>query len=303
TRFALEAVIEDLAPLNAYVAEPLSLQEARLDALVTGEPGRPLLFDVAVVAERFAYGATAVNGLDSRITGSFVPDSLALDLRARAGSAFCSRPGLLVEAGDCDVVSNAEAFTVEGAITLDRRRDFDFFADVDLNPEAPALTLQRFRLNLDGEAWTLAGPTRITYGEAYRVENLLLRSADGEQQIAADGVIDPDGEQAFVLTIENFRTDGLTALAGFDGLGGRLTTTLLMTGPAAEPEIDGTLTLADFTSRGVPVGSIDIDLAYARSRLNLDARLDHTSGSALTADGYLPLNFSLAGAAEGVRAV
>lgn len=304
SQFTFDAVIDDLAPLNAYVAEPLTLEEARINALITSDPGRPLMFDIATVAKQFAYGTTAVNGLDSRMTGSFNAAALALDLRTRVEFDFFSRPGLLIEEGDFDILYNPEQFSVEGAIRVDRRRAFDFFARLDLNPNEPVVMLERMRLRLDNQPWALAGPTRISYGDAYRIQNLLLRSADGEQQIAADGVIDPNGDQAFVLTIENFVMDGLTDLAGYDGLGGRLTTTLLMTGPAEDPEIAGTLTLSEFTSRGRPVGAIDVDVDYADSRLGLGARLDHISGSALTADGFLPLNFSLAdAAAEGIQAV
>src|SRR5690606_4080628 len=228
-----------------------------------------------VVAERFAYGETAVNGLDSRITGSFTPTTGALDVRARVEFDYFAQPGLLVESGDLDLFYDGRRLTAEGDVAIDRRRDFQFFASLDFEAEVPAVDVERLTMNIDGEPWALAGPARVYYGEEYRVQNLLLRSQTSGAQIAADGVIDTDGEQAFVLTIEGVRIDGVTHLLGYDGLGGELTTTLLMTGPAASPDIDGTLRLADFTSRGQPVGALDVAVGYADARLGLDAALTH----------------------------
>src|SRR5690606_16937287 len=295
TDFRLRAEVDDLAPLNAYLPQPLALAEGTVDVAVTGAPGGPLLYDVAVVAERFAYGETAVNGLDSRITGSFTPTTGALDVRARVEFDYFAQPGLLVESGDLDLFYDGRRLTAEGDVAIDRRRDFQFFASLDFEAEVPAVEVERLTMNVDGEPWALAGPARIYYGEEYRVQNLLLRSQTSDAQIAADGVIDPDGEQALVLTIEQLRIDGLTDLLGYEGLGGELTTSLLMTGSGANPAVSGTLRLDDFTSRGRPVGSLDVDVDYGEGRLGLSAVLAHASGRRLVAAGFLPLRFSLTG--------
>lgn len=299
--FRLRADIEDLAPLSPYLSQPLSLADGTLDLEVMGEAAGPLMFDVSLVAERLAYGTTALSGLDGRVTGTFAPDSAALDVRARLEFDYFAQPGLLVEKGDLDVVYTGEQLTVEGDVTLDRTRDFQFFASLDFAAETPAVELERFNLNVDGEPWALAGPARITYGDEYRVQNLLFRSQTSGAQIAADGVIDPDGEQAFVLTIEQFQIGGLTDLIGYQGLGGELSTALLMTGPAANPVIAGNLRLDDFTSRGQPIGSLDVAVDYGEARLGLSAALTHVSGRQLLADGFLPVRFSLA-PAEGETA-
>ena len=296
TDFRLHADLDDLAPVNVYLAEPLSLGEGTVDVEVMGEVGGPLMYDVAVVAERLAYGETAMSGLDARVTGAYAPDTGALDVRTRLEFDYFARPGLLVEAGDLDVVYDGDVLVVEGDVTVDHTRDFQFAARLDFAAPEPAVEVERLTMNVDGEPWALAGPARIYYGGAYRVQNLLLRSEASDAQIAADGVIDPDGEQAFVLTIEGLQVGGITDLLGYDGLGGELTTSLLMTGPAASPALAGALRLDSLTSRGRPVGALDVTVDYDEARLGLDAALLHTSGQRLTAAGFLPIRFSLAGA-------
>src|SRR5690606_14402842 len=141
-----------------------------------------------VVADRLAYGQTAVSGLDGRITGSYRPTTNALDVRARVEFDYFSRPGLLVESGDLDLLYDGDQFVVEGDVTIDRTRDFQFTSRLDFSAEVPAVEIERLTMNVDGEPWALGGPARVYYGDEYRVQNLLLRSQETDAQIAADGV-------------------------------------------------------------------------------------------------------------------
>ena len=143
----------------------------------------------------------------------------------------------------------------------------------------------------------------ITYDEEYRVNNLLLYSED--QQIAVDGVIDPDGEQNLVLTIESFRIGGVADLLDYEGLDGTLNGYLDLTGPAAAPRIEGRLDLG-IVSRSRPAGDLTVQVGYDSLRLHLDALVTHKNGSTLAVDGYLPVDLSIAPAdsatiGEGVQ--
>ena len=291
---AIIATLYDLSPLNAYTAKPLSLAEGELTLNITGEPGKPLSMNIKLAVQRFAYGSTALSAASSHLSGTFDPTSGELNLRNRLDFKFLSQPALLVERGSIDITFDGAEFVVEGDVRVDRKRSFDFLSRLELGQEERSTLIEQLNLNLDGEAWSLAQPARISIGEGYRFENLLLQAEDGTQQIAVDGLIDPEGEQAFIFTMEDFKAETVADLFGFEGLGGRFTTTLLMTGSARNPEISGTASLYDFTSDGDAVGSIDIRLDYADERLDLEARLDHISGKAMTARGHVPLHFSLA---------
>ncbi|MCH7975054.1 MAG: translocation/assembly module TamB domain-containing protein [Bacteroidetes bacterium] len=291
---AIIATLYDLSPLNAYTAKPLSLAEGELTLDITGEPGEPLSLNIKLAVQRFAYGSTALSAASSHLSGTFDPTSGELNLRNRLDFKFLSQPALLVERGSIDITFDGTEFTVEGDVRVDRKRSFDFLSRLEMGREERSTLIEQLNLNLDGEAWSLAQPARISIGEGYRFENFLLQAEDGTQQIAVDGLIDPEGEQAFIFTMEDFKAETVADLFGFEGLGGRFTTTLLMTGSARNPEISGTASLYDFTSDGEPVGSIDIRLDYADERLDLEARLDHISGKAMTVRGHVPLHFSLA---------
>ena len=291
---AINATLYDLSPLNAYTARPLSLAEGELSLEIMGEPGAPLSLNVALSAQRFAYGSTALSAVNSQLSGTFDPTSGELNLRNRLDFKFLSQPALLIERGSIDMTFDGAEFVMEGDVRVDRKRSFDFSSRLEIGREERSTLIEQLNLNLDGEAWSLAQPARISIGEGYRFQNFLLQAEDGTQQIAVDGLIDPEGEQAFIFTMEDFKAETVADLFGFEGLGGRFTTTLLMTGSARNPEITGTASLYDFTSGGDPVGSIDISLDYADERLGLEARLDHISGKALTVRGHVPLHFSLA---------
>ncbi len=298
SELTIDVTLYDLSPLNAFTAKPLALAEGELTVEVTGEPGAPLCIDTKLAAQRFTYGSTALSALTSHLSGTFDPATGAFNLRNQLDFKFLSQPALLVERGRIDMSYDGSSFVAEGDIRVDRRRSFDFVSQFEFGQEERAASIERLNLNLDNDVWALAQPARISIGEGYRFQNFLLQSEDGSQQIAIDGVVDPEGEQAFIFTMEDFNAASVADLVGFQGLGGRLSTTLLMTGSARNPEIAGSASLLDFTTEGDPVGSVDIRLDYANRRLDLDARLTHIDGKSLIARGHLPLNFSLAGVGD-----
>ncbi len=294
SNLTIDAVIYDLSPLNAYVAQPLSLSEGELKLVITGEPGAPLCLDSRLLAHRFSYGSTALSAVTNHLSGTLNVTTGALNLRNQLAFKFLSRPALLVERGSVDMTFDGVELTVGGTVRLDRKRSFDFATTYEFGNEEKAILVEELNMSLDSDVWSLVQPARISIGQGYRFENLLLQAEDGTQQIAADGVIDRGGEQAFILSMEDFNAEAVADLIGFEGLGGRFSTTLLMSGSARNPEIAGTASLYDFSADGRAVGSIDVGVDYSNERLDLNARLDHIDGNALTARGHIPLHFSLA---------
>ncbi len=302
TDFTFDADIKDTTPLNALLAEPVTLEQGSLQGRASGTPGDPLFIDVRVEAQQFAFGDIRASTLDLVLNGEYAgatatTDTTAFGLgirgTARVEFGFLSVPSIDIEGGDIDVTYDGDELTAQGELGIDRRRDADFRLRTDLNPENRNVTLETFSFRVDNEAWQLLQEATISYGARTRFRNLLLYS--GDQQIAVDGVIDLEGEQNLVLTIDQLEIDAVTDLVGYDGVGGTLSTTLVLAGPAASPTIDGSLQIDSLVSGGETVGSLATDIAYNDFRLTLDALLTHVSGQTLRAEGFLPLDFKLSG--------
>lgn len=301
--FAFRADIKDTEPLNAFLAEPLTFQGGRVRGNVAGRPGEPLRINAEADAEQFAYGdVVRASSAEVRFNGIYDPAAAAADTtvfglgllgKARVRFGFLEAGGVMIQNTDVDLTYDGNDLLAEGRLGVDQRRDLAFRLRSDLDPEQNRITLETLDMNVDGEQWRLLDEAVISYGERIRFRNLLLYS--DAQQIAIDGVVDLDGEQNLVLTVEDVEVGAFTDLIGYDGVGGTLTTTLVMTGPAEDPEIAGTLRITDLVSGGEPVGALDVEVDYARFRLTLDALLTHESGRTLTAEGYLPLAFQLGG--------
>ncbi|HLA64218.1 MAG TPA: hypothetical protein VK610_07305, partial [Rhodothermales bacterium] len=297
TAFHLTADLKDPEALDEILGRELVLGRGTVAVDLHGEPGQPIAMEATAEAERFAAGPIALTNFDTRVSGTFDPRSGELQLSTQIAFDLLSTPTLLIERGDLQIEFDGDTLSAQGSVLVDRRRDLAFFVRASLSDPENAVYLDQAGFTLEGETWRLARPATISYGDAanrrYRVRNLLLISDSG-QSIAADGVIDPQGEQSLIVSAENVQIDALTDLVGFEGLGGRLSTSLSLSGPAQAPLIDGTLRIDSLTSQRQVVGSLDTRVTFAARRLNLDAVLTHTSGQTLTATGYLPLRFSLA---------
>jgi len=303
TDLSLQAVLKDPETLEALVGRPITLGAGDVAVNLTGEAGGPVRLEASAEAERLGYGEFSLTGLDTRASATWDPVTGEITARTDVAFDLLSTDRFLVERGDVALIYDVDSLTAEGSVIIDGNRDLVFFVRASLDQPERGFDLAAARIVLGEDRWTLQRATRIVYDAdsnpetpgPYRVRNLLLVSDRGDR-LVADGLIDPGGTQAFLLTAEHVRIDRFTDLIGYDGLGGSLSTTLSLSGPADAPTIDGTLVIDSLTSRGETVGALETDVAYAASRLNLDARLTHISGRRLTAEGFLPLHLSLAGA-------
>ena len=299
--FRLAGTVESLAPVASYTGGDLGLESGTFALAVAAEPAAPLRVTGSVEATQVVYGEYAATGLDGLLDLTWdrqAADSLGLDALTggvRASFSVLSTPQFIVQQGEADVTVDGGEIVVDGSVLVDDRRDLDFAGRFEAATSPPSVLLERGRVSLDGTTWTLLQPARITVdGSDIDVRGLLLASEDGGQQIAADGEIDLNGDQNFIVTVENVEIAGITDLFDYDGVGGELTAALVLSGPASAPLIDGTVSVDSLRSNGEAVGSLAATVAYADRQLDLDAVLTHVGGEELTVTGTVPLAFSLA---------
>ena len=304
--FRLAGTVESLAPIASYTGGALGLESGTFALAVRAEPRAPIEVTGTVEARQLVVGEYAATGVDGVLDVRWdraAADSLGLDaLTGGAAASFSvlSTPQFLVQEGRAGASIAGGEVTVDGSVLVDDRRDLDFFARFEAGTSPPTVLLERGRVTLDGTTWSLLQPARVSVADGVvDVRGLLLAADGGAQQIAADGEIDLDGEQNLIVTVEGVEIAGVADLLNYDGLGGRVTATLVLSGPAAAPLIDGTVALDSLTSGGETVGALAATLAYADRSLALDAVLTHVDGEALTVAGTVPLAFSLAPADSG----
>ena len=297
--FRLEGEIESLAPVAAATERTLGLERGSFVVSAEAEPGQPLRIVGAADAEQVIVDEWAVTGLDATLAATWDragADSLGIDAlggRLRAEAAVISGPTFRAEEATATVLADDGEFVVDAGLVVDDQRELELAARFD--PLADGVLIERGRLRVGSTTWELLQQAEVTLSDgAVDVRGLILATADGSRQIAADGQIDFDGEQFFVVTVEDAPIDGLTDLVSLDALGGVLSAELVLTGPATAPIVEGEVVLDEITSRDEPVGALRADLDYAAGRLGLDAVLTHVEGETLTIAGSVPLQFTLA---------
>lgn len=294
--FDFVADLKDLGPVRELLgAKTFNLAEGRVEGRVYGQ-GTALQFDVTGRFRNLVYDDYRISAFEGTIAGEFGPDRELTIAELDGTIESISLPQLLIENADVQVRYEGEGVIFEGTVTVDAFRRAEITGRVDLRPERRLVTIEALNMDLAGEHWELLQEATITYGDEYRVSNLLLHS--GDQQIAIDGVIDPNGMQNLVMTIEEFEMGAVADLLGYEGLGGTLTGSLLLSGPAAAPDMSGSLN-AQLKSTGEDIGDLQLALDYDSLRLDVNAVLTHEDGSTLTAEGYVPLDLRIQRLEEG----
>lgn len=208
---------------------------------------------------------------------------------ARATLRRASVPALAAQQAVLDISLRGDSLHYLAGVTLDDQRNarLEGWADV-ARREA---TIEALDVTLGEDQWRLDQAAGISFGDAYRVNNLLLVEED--QEIALDGMIDLNGRQSLMLTVYNFRVGAIADLFELHGLDGTLNGELFLRGPAAAPVMNGAI---DFgvEARGEAIGTMRVRTDYADQRLGLDAALTHSDVSTLTLSGHLPVDFRLA---------
>lgn len=295
--FSFTADVRDLAPLRPFIgAEQFQLQGGTLSGRVYG-PSTRLQFDVDADLQSLVYNTIRLADFEGQLAGELGPDRRLTLGEMHGEMENLSLPQFVVQRGILDVRYEDDDAIFNLAFEIDERRNARLAGRVDLRPDNQHVLLEDLTVRLDTTRWQLLQPATITYGDAYRISGFLLYADD--QQIAVDGIIDPDDQQSLVMTVENVRIDAVTDLLDFQGLGGTVNGSIDLTGPGAAPNLAGTLVF-DMTSYRRNVGNLVLNLGYDDLRLQIDALLSHAEGGTLSIDGYIPLDLRLA-EAEGTQ--
>ena len=312
TNFHFTASVDNLAPVRPFVSDSLralAIGENAFQGRLVGDPGGPLRLESDVRLESLVYNDLRLSNFDGTVsaTTAVARDStgaggllVALreasietldNARVQGEVGYLATDAFSTREARFDAIYNGDQIDLEAYVRVDRERDVELAGVLDPRPDRQRLRLDTLNVRFGTDYWKLLQDATITYGEEYRVSGLLLYTEDG-QQIAMDGVIDFDGLQNFVVTLEDFRIGAVADLLKYEDLGGTVSGALSLSGPAQSPELTGTLS-ADLESAGRDAGTLQMALDYANERLGLDATLMHEDQSALTAEGYLPLDLRL----------
>ncbi len=288
-RFSAE--VRTLEPVRGFIpVDVLALERAHLNGRLYGRP-EGLRFDVETDAGHLAYGENRVSNLKGTITGTLDPSFALEEARMNLTASNVNTAQIMGRDAAIEATYADAHADFRGGLMIDEDRDFNLAGQASLRPDSQWVQLDTLNLNLGKDHWRLLQPAVVEVQDGYRVRNFLLYADD--QQIAVDGIIDPRGEQNLVLTIESVEMGPFADLFNLEGLDGVLNGRLDMTGPAADPNVAGALSM-DLVSRETPVGALKTELRYEDRRFNLSAVLTHRDGSTLTAEGYLPIDLALA---------
>lgn len=290
SNLGLETRFTDADPLRRLLgAEFLQLQGGVLETYIYGSTTQQR-FDGSLEGDSFAYNDIRLSDVEIDFYGQRGTDQLFQRLEVGGSLGYLSVPGLVAEQARLQARYDGSTIGLSTNVTVDQQHTASLKTTIHPRAEQTDVTLHQLNLRLGPDRWSLLQDATVTVGDQYRISGFLLSS--GTQQIAADGVVDPNGPQSLVATIENFRLGGVAPLMGLTGLDGTLTGTLDLTGAAADPQLDGRLAV-DIRSEDQEVGTLNLDVGYDDFSLSLDARLTHTDGGVFTASGSIPADLRL----------
>ena len=218
--FRFTAVATNIAPLRTLAGtQNLDADTASVDGRIYGAPGQ-LRFGLEGQVGGLVYDDLRLAAFSVRAAGRQGTDTFLGRLEATISANTFTASALQVDQTRLNVVYDSSLADVVLQTRIDDRRNARIEATVDPRTDRQFVTLRSLNATLNDSAWRLLQEATFFYGDAYRIRGLLLYSDD--QQIAADGRLDPNGTQSLVATIENFRMESIADLAGVDGLGGPL---------------------------------------------------------------------------------
>ena len=236
-----------------------------------------------------SYGEVRVLDVDAGFSGRLNRSSGRLtEGNLYAEVTRLSVPTVSARFAEFDIYWRDSSLTYFAGIDMDPARNGWLRGFADLSDRR--IIVQDLSVNLGRDQWNLDQEAAVSFGQGYQVDNLLLVAAD--QEIAVDGVVDPRGRQGLGLTAYNFRIGSVADLFGYAGLDGTMNGSLLLTGDAASPSINGQLEL-DLLSGGQAVGTLAAEASYENMRLDVDAALAHADASTLDLRGHVPADLRL----------
>ncbi|MEZ4697222.1 MAG: translocation/assembly module TamB domain-containing protein [Rhodothermales bacterium] len=291
SNLSIDATIATLKPLGELVPRLGAIDGGgRLLAQVTGPP-ESIDATATLTLSSIEYKDRRVASVESEVTATFDADRALSFFDATAEIHNVVLPTATLRESTLHAALVDETFQFEGFTTIDNRRSAQLAGVLDPRESAKTIEIDNLSVRLDKDRWKLLQPSTITYGDGIRIKNLLLFTDN--QQIALDGIVNPNGDQSLIMTIEEFRIESIADLFEYSGLGGTVNGYLDLTGPAESPHMEGDLNL-DVRSDRAAVGDMQLSLAYDSLLLHTDALFRHVDGSTLTITGQVPIDLRLA---------
>lgn len=290
SQFRLQGEVSSVSPLRSLMPDTeFALETGRFSLSAGGEPG---LMRIETRVNTQAMQVTNVRATGLELTGVV---ELGPDLALRAAEVtsrvdFLSHPQINVRTVEATAQYWNNEITLDTRLFVDERRSLEARGTLAMLEEESILTLQSMRVQLDQDRWRLPQPAEIALGDEIVIRQFVLEAPG--QQIVADGVINPRGEQFLALTLEDVRIGSVMELIGYQGFAGTLNGLVDLTGPAEAPQLRGDMRLA-VVSFGQPTGDVRIGLDYSDLQLRPDITFTHTDGSTLNLAGFIPLDLRL----------
>ncbi|HUR93009.1 MAG TPA: translocation/assembly module TamB [Gemmatimonadales bacterium] len=289
--FTLSATLADMAPLAALMrADTVGFDSARATLALTG-PARRWRIEGSAQADGVAFGGNLANRVtlsagatldstriravsaDLRVKDAAYGQLSVRELRAVGGYDSTVALDLDLNIGD----SVRVASRIRGTISTAR--------------DTVRAELERLTLDEGGRHWALERPARFGFGPSIEVDSLMLRA--GDRSFALEGIFDRRGSSDLTLRVAALDLEALRA-SGLVPVGGRLDGSLHLSGPAADPRLQGKMSLAILSDRGQELGALGTDIDWTSGGLRVAAAARPRRGSALTVEGSLPYRLTLA---------
>ena len=286
----LVAFSKDVAPIARATNLTVSLDSARASVTVSGPAERRSVVTQAH-GWRVLYSKTVVEQLDASVLATvqgMTPDSVIgrIAVRGLASGTLTIRQAEAVGWYD-------SALVFAGSADLGHGVHLATAVSGGYRGGNGSLHVERLDFTEGGRQWGLNQPARITVrGRRLELQDFQVQS--GDRFVAATGVVDMSGTSDFTANIEQldlgeFQRAGLVPLAGLvDG-------SIQLSGPAAAPALQSSVSLTLPERDDYHGGVLRADVRWSRREMRLEASAE-SRGSRLAVNGVLPWGFTLASA-------
>lgn len=287
--FSFTGNLQNLAPLSAFAGDALT-GHGLIRGSVRGAVNawRVRMESVNEGLSLLGYGTLHLGRAKGRFTIEFEDGKPTWASRGEAENIAI--PGYVFENSTYEVSMTDSTVQFSGRAKLDDRLSGSGSGTVVLKSDGYALDLQDLQLKLGANAWKLRRASRMTW-RADEVAVSEFRFESGNQRVIANGVLARQATSVPLnLSLTEVDVTDLADLLQFNGLSGKLSGRMDLSGTLDNPVMDGNIFMTNMLSSGVPIGSMQGAVAYADARMRLDLTLNHIENQDLKIQGTLPFN-------------
>ncbi|HEX7085274.1 MAG TPA: translocation/assembly module TamB domain-containing protein [Vicinamibacterales bacterium] len=306
SKLSWELEADDIAALATLAGVDQAGGTARMTGTLTGTQEH-LAAEASLSASSLRYGETTAMSLSSNIEAQLPAlDVEQARVRADTVATLVRAAGRDIREITLDVQYAARELGFDAAIA-EPERTLEARGLARLLPDGQELRLDALSLSTGDTRWMIpeGSPATVFYrGRQIEIRDLAL--VNGGQRLTAEGTIlleapEAGGEPAgrLALAAESVALDSLDDLTvGDRGLAGRLDAAATLTGPLADPVVEGTASVVDGAFRDFTFDQLTGSVHYDARGATFDLRLDQSAGVSLEAGGTAPPAMLRAGASR-----